>query len=172
MAATNAAVWDLADDERVVFEGWLAEFEQSWGEGRLAEHARRLPAGGPLRRPALVEMAKIDLELRWRGGRPVTVEDYLRDFPELGTPATAPADLLQAEVEARLRAGDAVALSAVAARFPGRAEELRQPPDPSSGPVPSTLHQSSAPSALELRPAGGSLPEQFGRYRIVRRLGR
>src|SRR5688572_6316390 len=120
MAVTNAAVRDLGDRQREQLEEWLVKFEQTWAEGCVAEHVRRLPPEGTLRFAALVEMVKIDLERNWQRGRRVAVESYLRDFPELGTTDTVPADLLQAEYEVRRQHGEDVEPAAFAERFPRR----------------------------------------------------
>jgi serine/threonine protein kinase len=171
-------VWALVDEQRAVLENWLVEFDRTWGEGRLAERARCLPAG-PLRLPALVELVKIDLERNWRAGRRVTVESYLRDYPELGTPDTVPADLLQAEYEARRQRGESGDLSGFARRFPRRAEAfgrlLGQAPAEESAAALSTVGRGPAPSTQDAAApaAPDGLPlERLGRYRIVRSLGR
>src|SRR5262245_36518270 len=106
MAATNADFLRIASDERRALEERLVEFDRAWGEGLLAAAARELPAE-PWRRAVLVEMVKIDLERRWQRGSRRLVDDYLREFPELGTAETAPADLLQAEYEVREQFGEA-----------------------------------------------------------------
>jgi hypothetical protein len=177
MAVTNPQVWDLSDEQRAQLEGWLVDFERTWDEGRLAARVRELPAG-PLRFPALVELVKIDLERSWQRGRQIAVESYLRDYPELGTPDSVPADLLQAEHEARRQHGMDPSLSEFAARFPRRAEDLRrllEQGDTAPAAARSTFSQAPWPSTLgpqRPRPEPGPALEQLGRYRILRRLGR
>src|SRR5207249_4861364 len=106
---------------------WLVEFERSWDEDLLGVWARkRLPAGDPIRRPALLEMVQIDLRRRWQLGRRIKVEAYLKAIPELGTPDTVPVALLQAEFDARRQAGVPARLSDFARRFPLQAEALRR----------------------------------------------
>src|SRR5947208_10857092 len=108
MPAGPAHLANLSDADRRILEAWLVEFDQAWHEDRLASGAGELPPSGhALRLPALVEMVKIDLERQWQRGRRVVLEDYLRSYPELGTPATVSVDLLHAEYEARRRAGAA-----------------------------------------------------------------
>ena len=66
MTTTSAYLTELSDEQRQVLEAWLVEFDLSWDEGRLALWVPRLPPhGSSLRRPALLEMIKIDLERRW-----------------------------------------------------------------------------------------------------------
>jgi hypothetical protein len=124
MALTNVSAWKLTDEQRAVVEGWLAEFKQSWDDGRLEARAGELKAG-PLRLPALAEFVEIDLDNQWRRGRQTLLETYLQRFPELGTPETVSVDLIRAEYEARRRAGAPAALADFARRFPGQADRLR-----------------------------------------------
>jgi hypothetical protein len=178
MAVTNSVALALSDEQRNRLEGWLVAFEQSWHAGRLDECVRDLPPAGELRAAALVEMVKIDLERGWRLGRPTTVETYLARYPELLTPDGAPADLIQAEFEARLQTGVAVDIDAFARRFPSQAGRLRQLLADSinpTQPVPAPAHGTGvlSPSTLAGATPGSppALPERFGRYLIRRRLG-
>lgn len=75
---------------------------------------------------ALVEMIKMDLNRRCLQGRPVRLEWYLEDFPELGTVETISPELILAEYEVRRRSGESVDLAKLEARFPDQAEELRR----------------------------------------------
>jgi hypothetical protein len=85
MPATDAHLAELSDDQREVLETWLVEFDQTWDVGRLAAWMRRLPPHGDcMRRPALVEMVKIDLERRWQRGQRARLEAYVKKLPELG----------------------------------------------------------------------------------------
>jgi hypothetical protein len=182
MAATNEQMWLLADEQRQALESWLVEFDRSWHEGRLAERASTLPRDGPLRLPALVEMVKIDLERQWQRGARPTLEGYLAAYTELGGPDGVPLDLIQTEYEVRLQFGDTVQVEEYARRFPRRAEAVRLaltrarqalgPPPAGSGSVTPKPDVDTPPLPS---PAGNqpvSLPEKFGRYRIVRCLGR
>ena len=209
MTVTGAHLAELSDDLRQVLEGWLVEFDLSWDEGRLAQWVHRLPPRGDrLRRPALIEMLKIDLERRWQRGQRAGVEAYLKALPELGPPDHLPADLLLAEYEARRQCGASADLAEFARRFPRQADELRrlvrQSRDdafPAGGP---SVHETPRPgdygtdavgdtSLPGLRAPRGPgatapdcptpaparlgcgdvpLPERFGRYQILRELGR
>jgi hypothetical protein len=178
MAITNTAARELDDHRREQLEACLVEFEQTWEPGRLADYARRLPPGDALRFPALVELVKIDLERNWQRGLRVGVESYLRDHPELGTPDTVPADLLQAEYEVRRQHGEDIEPETFAERFPRRVADLRRllAPEPTASVAGfSTLRPAEAPStANSPRPQPGPDPTfaRLGRYRIVKQLGR
>src|SRR4051812_7725952 len=101
MAVNNAILQTLSDEEQAFIESWLVRFEQSWDESKLPSRTRDLPADARLRRALLAEMVKIDLERQWQLDLRPCLEDYLRDYPELGTADSVPADLLQAEYEVR-----------------------------------------------------------------------
>jgi hypothetical protein len=167
----------LSDQDREALESRLVEFDRSWSEDRLAEEARRLPPpDSAVRLPALVELVKIDLERQWQRGRRPRVEDYLQRYPELGNPDTAPPDLLWTEYQVREQFDTAADLSDFSRRFPRQAAALRQllaaPPDP--GPGRSGMSCQGCPPTRGDGPTlpVGPLPEQFGRYRVVRPLGR
>ncbi len=180
MVAANTALHHLSDADRRTLESWLLAFETSWGEGRLKERAGRLPAAGhPLRRPALGEMVKIDLEKQWGLNRRPGVEGYLHAYPELGTRDTVAPDLLLAEYRVRRQFGEPDPLQSLVGRFPRQAERLRSlvQSAPPSGPVPlprkgeTVAAVRSTHSQARAEGAPQELPERFGRYRIVRRLG-
>src|SRR5262245_46257428 len=126
MAAPHPPVLQLSEPDRRLLESWLYEFGRTWAPDRLVAQARALPADHPLRRPALVEMIKIDLERRWQSGRRVAVEAYLKLLPELGPPDTLPADLIQTEYEVRRQFGAPADLTDFTRRFPNQAGELRR----------------------------------------------
>ena len=197
MPVADAHFEGLTDEQRQALETWLVEFDLAWDEGRMAAWLRKLPPRGDcLRRPALVEMVKIDLERRWQRGRRATLEGYVKALPELGTPDRLPPDLLLAEYEARQQCGATADLADFAQRFPRQADELRRlvglardEAAPAAGrashetvrPTDHATDGGSAgsvttdpPTAVQDRPASGPvpLPERLGRYRIVRELGR
>jgi predicted Ser/Thr protein kinase len=182
MTVADPHLADLSDDERGALEAWLVDFDRSWGGRGLRSWVRKLPpAGGRLRRAALVEMVKIDLEHRWQRGRPARLEAYVKAVPELGPPACLPADLILAEYEARRESGAPADLAEFAKRFPRQAEELRrlvERGEPrSSEPRPPNAGGLSIPpdarTPLPGSPAEGAdpLPAQLGRYRILQKIG-
>jgi hypothetical protein len=120
MATPPLARSDLSPSERQALHHWLAEFERTWEKGRLASAVRLLPPPGtPLRSVALIELIQIDIRRNWEAGVPLTVESYLRSYPELGVRDAAPAELVEAEYEARRRTGAANPWAELAVRFPG-----------------------------------------------------
>jgi predicted Ser/Thr protein kinase len=181
MAARNTKFLELADTDRQALEAWLIEFDQGWREGCLADRVRVLPPDCPWRGAALLEMVKIDLERQWQRERRVHVESYLKDYPELGTAETVPADLLQAEYEVRRQFGAPADLEEFAQRFPRQVDELRRLVVEAGAEATDTGHHTAALDTLKpslstpppARPVSppGVLPEPFGRYRILQKLG-
>jgi serine/threonine protein kinase len=168
----------ISAGENRVLETWVSEFERTWNESRLAELARVLPPEPHLRRPTLLEMVKIDLRRRWQGGIRVPVESYLLRYPELGGRDQPPLDLILAENEARQQHGAPLPLSEYARRFPRCAEELARRLT-SSGPAAGEAQAPTSGGPASPTPSPGTragdapeqLPEQFGKFRIVRQLG-
>jgi hypothetical protein len=110
-------------------------------------------------------MVKIDLERRRQHGQRVRLEAHVKALPELGPLERLPADLVQAEQEARQQAGAAgqhVPEPAAAVRPPVVEAPARGGSVPPDWPTP-------MPEGL----AGGAapLPAQLGRYHILQKLG-
>jgi serine/threonine protein kinase/WD40 repeat protein len=174
MAVANAGVRRLSEEERRILEAWLLEFDQAWASGYLEERIAALPpAGAPLRGPALAELVKIDLERQWHAGGRVRLEDYLRRFPELGSPQSVPADLIQAEYEVCRQFGAPADLADFRRRFPCQADELQRLLTEAQAVVSDTdLARQTSVTDPTPAPKPPELPERFGRYRIEKCLGR
>jgi serine/threonine protein kinase len=175
MAALNPRLADLSDNDLRVLDSWLVEFDRRWNEDLLAKRLDQIPPGSSWRLPALAEMVKIDLQRQWRRGRQVSLESYLEQFPELGSPRNVSADLIQAEYEVRFQFGAPVPLDDYVRRFPHQADELARliAQGRSALARRSSAAAFSHSSARAQRPVTTPepLPEQFGRYRIIKRLG-
>lgn len=105
--------WRAIADCVDAFESALAQSEE---RGELATLAReghhptldeldlRAYLGGvepEHRQAALIELVKVDLDLRRQKGAPASVLDYLERYPELGTGRSVVLELVRADVEAR-----------------------------------------------------------------------
>jgi predicted Ser/Thr protein kinase len=181
MTATDSHLANLCQEDRELLESWLVDFDLAWNENRLAGWVRRLPTEQKLRRAALIEVVKIDLERRWQHGKKSKLESYLKALPELGTTEALPFDLLLAEYEARVYSGAGVDLTELAGRFPLQAEELRRHVEKRREEADKRSRQASLETPrLEDQPTDASTPraavvhppEKIGRYHIVRELGR
>src|SRR5579884_1150771 len=174
MATSQETARGLSAAERRQLEFRLAAFARQWRDGLLEETAEHMARSGDrLRDATLPELVKLDLQRQWQGGRRRLLESYLERHPVLGTADTVAADLIRAEYEARRQAGDSPDPKEYVRRFPRRAEELRH----LLAAAPPVLAETQATAALTgtrtpSPPRDPSdPPEQFGRYRIVRKLG-
>lgn len=178
MLRANRNLYQLSDKDLRILEGWVAEFGRSWEEGRLAPRLANLPPRGhPLRVPALVELVRVDMERRFHEGPGKGVEQYLQDYPELAQAGAGLDDLRRTEADLRLWADSPATASApVLPVSPGSA------PITSVGEDKTVVGSDGAPQADTLAPEPGKaeprpqlmgdIPEQFGRYRRIKKLGR
>jgi hypothetical protein len=171
-ADSSPGSWlEVAD--RVAEEG-----EDSWDAQRSRSE---VPGESTPHLPAIYELVKADLVRKWRSGNPVRLESYLGALPELGTRDTLPVVLIMAEYEERCRCGERVELAEYTARFPCQAETLRHWIGRSRADTSAFIESDFTgqatppprpPTAMGPQPAAPvRLPQQFGRYRILKRLG-
>jgi serine/threonine protein kinase len=91
---------------------------------RLADHLPSEPR--ELRRLVLVELIKVDLEMRVARGALRRIEDYAAEFPELVQSGQPPVDLVYEELHVRRAAGENVSLQEYFERFPRCREALQK----------------------------------------------
>jgi serine/threonine protein kinase len=118
---------DTAHHTWTVLSGRVESFINAWEQADEPPTLRDYlpPDPLPVRRMTLVELIKVDLEYRWVHRRtPRTIEEYVKEFPDLGH--DLPADLIYEEYHVRRRVGDPIAPQDYLARFPGRAKELER----------------------------------------------
>jgi serine/threonine protein kinase len=163
----------LARTARKAVEAWLLEFDQGWHENLLAQTARALPLDQCLRRAALLEMVKIDLERKWHLGHSIALESYLTLYPELGSVDVLPPDVIAVEFEVRRQAGAAADWSDFSRRFPRQAPHLRQHLHESVREERLTPFVQDPAATLSSgdKYTAESLPVAFGRYRLLKKLG-
>jgi serine/threonine protein kinase len=112
------ATWD-------VLARHLESFITAWEQSPLPPIADHLPAGpSVLRKLALVELIKVDIEQRFATGQGRVLEDYVREFPEIADEAGPPCELIYEEFHIRNRHGFGLTPSDCFSRFPGRKVEL------------------------------------------------
>jgi tRNA A-37 threonylcarbamoyl transferase component Bud32 len=102
----------------------VERFTVAWQHGSPPLLDDYLPAESELRRAALVELARTDLQLRLQAGEPARAEDYLERFAELAADPAAAAVLVGAEYSLRRQAGTAPAPGEYLQRFPRYADLL------------------------------------------------
>jgi serine/threonine protein kinase len=135
----------------------IGDFRKAWQDARSADGAVDLdrfllPATDPLRTACLYGLIKVDLEMRWRCGRGVTLEHYLQQFPELGEAGRLPPRVLYDEYHVRHIHGDKPALATYQSRFPHQFPELQRLIEQESAETQGTLMPFSA-SPLTSRPS-------------------
>lgn len=103
----------------------LERFIDGWESGTPPEIADFLPAEPPgLRKLALVELVKLDMEHRWDRGERALLERYIEAFPELAQNGQVPSDLIHEEQHIRKQQEDPIEPGEYERRFPAQAHEL------------------------------------------------
>jgi tetratricopeptide (TPR) repeat protein/serine/threonine protein kinase len=163
----------LRQHEWALIQDRADRFEAAWKSADSVDLQPFLPPPGDrLRTVLLHELIKTDLEIRWRRGKPIELESYLRRIPELGPVAGLPVDLIYEEWHVRQTYGDEPALDAYRRRFPKQFPALERligenpAPPRSSGP-------SSYPSQLVAieNLADGQVLRVGAGYRLLSRIG-
>jgi serine/threonine protein kinase len=120
-AAQTTRLWQAVSD---CVENFVNAWESADQPPEIAAFAAGRDPG--LRRLALVELIKVDLEYRADRSLPVKqVEAYLAEFPEIAEEGL-PLDLVYEEYHIRKRSGEEVQSEEYCRRFPDHAEELRR----------------------------------------------
>jgi serine/threonine protein kinase len=110
----------LTDRDWVRLNEQCEALERAWREteGHLVDLGCFLPPiEDPLRRRCLFELIKTELEIRWRRNLPITLENYLARFRELGPIHTLPTSLIYEEYRTRCLYGDCPELETYRDRF-------------------------------------------------------
>ena len=96
-------VWERLSQH---IDDFVAAWQDADSPPKIAEF---LPAGPPaLRRLALVELIKVDLEQRQNRKLPRRIDEYMAEFPELLEAGEPPVDLIYEELHVRRSGGDEV----------------------------------------------------------------
>src|SRR5262245_7431049 len=147
-----------------------SRFEAAWKDADTVDlSAFRPPAGDPLRRIALNELIKTDLDARWQRGQIIGIEAYVEKYPDLGNVAVLSPALIYEEYRARHLHGDKPALAGYERRFPRQFPELqrlvREQPLPAiSGSAPEAATEMKTFTTEQTLRIGGD-------YKMIRRIG-
>jgi len=161
-------------------------YEQHWSQGRQPGLDDFLEQAGPLSPASLAAVLRVDQCHRWQAGEDVRAEIYLQRYPKILAEPDHAIDLIFNELLIRERLGDSPDVEEYARRFPQYAEVLkaqielhealvrtaaqssRHPAVPHSGAEDSSVDdEPETLTALTVR-----VGEMFGRYRIMKLLGR
>jgi len=114
----------LPDDDFNRVQDLADRFAATRQKGSVDDWESYLPAAGEtLRRAALLEFVKIDMEQTWKEESRVLVETYETLFPEITPP---PVDLIVEEYRVRHRLGDKPGLEEYEVRYPHQFEEFER----------------------------------------------
>src|SRR5262245_4997364 len=176
----ETVLWPLRAD-------WLAlraavkRFEDAWRQGPRPVLDDFLPAGGPPRARALIELVHIEMELRLKAGEAARVEEYLARYPELAGDRAVTFELIAAEHELRRRREPGLALEEYLQRFPQYRADLPEqiarstiaagdaPPRPAE-PTPAAPPEVAGYEVLDLLGRGGMGIVYRARQRSLDRL--
>ncbi len=103
MSAARSLLELLSAAERERYEQIASAFDDAWQQHpeRPPDLETFLPAPGPLRSAVLLELVRIDVELRLNHGAHVRPEEYLDCFPELRAQPEEVLALVEAEIQLR-----------------------------------------------------------------------
>ncbi|QDT31815.1 serine/threonine-protein kinase [Thalassoglobus polymorphus] len=119
----------MSDEAIDLLTDSLDRFLAAWDQ--VDEHgppeiSEFLPSCSKLRMEFLVELIKVDMELRWQEyALPKSLDEYCEEFQELQSVAL-PIDLIFEEYVCRLSVDEAVCISDYFERYPNQADGLRQ----------------------------------------------
>jgi hypothetical protein len=154
---------------------------QMWHSGQRPDVDAFLAAAGPLPPDTVAKVLRVDQRERRLAGERVPAESYLQRFPALRASAEAAVDLIYGEFLLRERDGERPTVEEYRQRFPEHAATLQAQIElhraMAAEPGADTLPAVGPGEELAPTPAVGpgeppALPTTFGRYRIVRLLGR
>ncbi len=168
-------------DLQQVVEG----FEAAWDAGKRPDIDAHLPAPGPVRRAALVELVNVELEYRLKAGEAARVEEYLRRYPELSRDREAAVELIVAEHRLRGRSGQGTDPEECVRRFPEYRDEIlarlqTATASPAATAAPASRSPAATPSGLApptrlpedgAAPTAPVSPPPLPNYRILGVLG-
>src|SRR6056297_2446343 len=172
----------LSNAERNKLESFLLEFEDSWRPDMLGDYVQRVEneVDQKLKNLTTSELVKIDLHRSWQADCGKPLEDYSR---ELGISEHFLPELILAEYLARKSVNPNLDLNSYEARFPKQFPQVlalaSQHQDSQVGFGKSdnqasiqTSRVGNAKETTTKQPVKKSeLPQEFGRYRILRVLG-
>jgi hypothetical protein len=86
-SAHQPAGWP-AKEKWLLIDAFVQPFEQAWQRGGRPAIDDFLPRDSPDRLAVLKELVRVDIERRRSSGEAAEVEDYVKRYPELTSPAS------------------------------------------------------------------------------------
>lgn len=146
--------------------------DQLWARGQGPELAAFLASVGDLPPAQLAELIRVDQRQRWQAGQPVHAEDYLKQFPTIEANVELAIDLIFNEFLVRDDLDERPDPEEYLRRFPAYASVLKDQFELHRALATANMSPSAtAPGREPVTSALADLPEKFGRYLIIKRLG-
>jgi serine/threonine protein kinase len=162
----------LSDPERAELSVRADQFHEALARGSVSDWEVYLAGLSARARPAvLAELVIIDLGHRWGRGERLTVEDYLRRFPDLGPAEKVPPKVILEELRCRLKAGERPDPAFYRDRFPAQYPAIRADLE-SAARAAGTVRPVESVVAPPPQPAGDDVVSVAQQYERVRVLGR
>jgi WD40 repeat protein/tRNA A-37 threonylcarbamoyl transferase component Bud32 len=179
MSSGDLTINQLPDEEALLLERRLRDFETAWKRGQRPALEDYLPPGSGPRRALLLELVHTDLEYRLKSGEEAGVEAYLRRFPELAQDPEAVRGLREREHDLRGRRAH-LPPTAPDDRTPGQVRlhcpHCRNPVEVTADPTGDQVTCPACGSAFRLdRRAGPSGPlarhSRLGKFELLEVIG-
>ncbi len=158
------------------------EFAWLWSNGSIStpDLDLFLARAGPVNAVQLSRLARIDQSERWRRGDRRSAEEYLDRYPALQADAENSVDLIYHEYLLREELSEQPTLEEFSSRFPQHASTLTEQVDlhvALANVTEDVNHASTVPAKSAgittlSPPLLPNLPAEFGRYRVLKLLGR
>ena len=169
-----------ADQARL--EKLLLRFDENWTASAFSDaFADLILEPDVFCRVAFYELIKIDLHRHWASGKRQQVDEYASALESVGLPTEMPAQLVLAEFLARHAVGKAPPAKEIRERFPNQFDEfkrlLAEEKSRRTGlsQVQASISTDAGKAAIDTKTEAQinphTLPETFGRYKILRQLG-
>ncbi len=152
----------ISNADRAVIDACAAAFDTNWTPDGIEAAAAGLPTNPEARRLGLEQLVKVDLKHR-HGQR--GLEEYLSIFSDLGSSSQISPKLILAEFQARLGSGQTTSVEGYFRRFPDQSAEFAKLVEEERA-----KSQAGSP-ATPIDPSLEGISPQFGRYRLIKRLG-
>jgi len=144
---------------------YVEEYEQAFRENGSELQSFVSQVDPQYREAALQELICVDLELQWKSGRRVFVEEYVESFPQVKSQTSSMLELYRAEYSTRISCGETPNIHEYKERFPDFV-----PPGDETGRenlAATVALEDATPDDLRIQ----EVPAVIGRYRVETCIG-
>ncbi|QGJ70402.1 Hypothetical protein PBC10988_20980 [Planctomycetales bacterium 10988] len=127
MPNLNPRLANLTEEDLAFLEKELRHFQNHWSESYLTTWYEALAIeNSDLAFCLLSEAVRLDLPRQWQAGNQLSLEHYLKNYPNLGTKFSVDSELIGEEFRIRSQLGLNPQVEDFEERFPGRKQWLEQ----------------------------------------------